>query len=732
MNKSPQGVYVNEADHNTATRLVDNALDGHGNLSGFIDFIEQNLLDAATAVPKEIDSSQEPENLVRRLRVFSQGGFRNDQENTPDNPISSLLARYEQVWEETSQLLPWTQRDSRDHAFAIYFHNRHPRLWAQDDLPGDATPQAFKTIAEALRTLRGETGDRHWVHTIAELSDLGTRIWRGNTLEVLLTEPKSKSTSFYLNPQAHELTLKVFGRDFFGWIERSLLRLLNNPKHWLLKEPELNFLEHGTALLDYQHAYWTKDDAQGLQEEIREFAALFDDIEDEDLTIEIWKPEYQFGGFSFTAAAFDSFSSGQYRLGAFQNSLVLAYRLGLTDLQQEVDLDDLRTRLLPAFLETYGLNRIGPERHLAYRILTTGDIPTLPTYVNNPIDYHIMNLFQQYALSVLPPAERDETRVHPAILATLSQPWVFPTQATLATYSNAKATKTPTGEWHITKGRTTHLTLTDAEAYWTARTLNAIHSTQPIRTMYFTEVHPEEEFLNWDPDHGTGEKTTNPIAWRRALESTAPNTKTINYKLGPDLIQRAKDQIMEAAPVPPAAPISAGILLNAELTDEALKSNGQFAHKLMSYTNHDFSDFTLNPEQLKSLRTILKTYRGHEPAKFHHKKISYAEYAWAYLEEGEEHILGSTYSETVRHIALEHAQAPNADYDSPFTWAIRQENRWDDNDLRQRLIQFAQTPDDERQSYAPRIDDPNFDPEPVIHAVNRYYDVYETAGISRT
>lgn len=747
MSKSPQGVYVNEVEHNRITRLVDNALDGHGNLSGFIDFIQQSLLQAANTPLDGIDYLH-GDKLTRKLSFQAQAAFRDESNNTRYDPPSRRLEKYEGIWKEILDHLPWTPRDGRDNAFALYLH-RHQ--WKQDDLPANNRQRRpFRSVGEALRGLQAaNTG--HYAHLQAALDaetvDVGLPLWQGNNLDVLLTEAKSKSTSFYLNPEAHELTLRIFGREFFSWIERSLLRLLDNPQHWLHLEPELRFLEHGSALIDYQHAYWDQRDANDLKQELKEFVADDPDWDDnEKPTLDIWIPEAQFypsqylpteGGFSWYSAREEDFVQPQNRLGAFQDSLVLAYRLGLTDLLQEVDTKAIKDQLLPAFLSIYDLDRIAPERRIAYHILQHRGIPTLPTYVNTANDYHVMKLFQQYAHTVLPDDEKTDNRVHPAVLATLSQPWIFPTRTTLETYANATIEKTATGMWQISKGNTIQLNLTDSEAYWTAKTLNSIFSTQPIRTMYYTDTNPEGDFHLYESEEDEANRTLNHLAWRQTLNSMPQKSKRIRYKLGPELIRKAKDLITTNGPaIGPRTPISAGALLIAELTDQTLQANGRFITEFKKRTIHDFSDFMLEPEQHSTLTRLLEQFRKHHVPGFHKTSIQFKswhreelKYVWAYHHDDTEYTLGATYKESIKKIALTHANYPEDNFRGPFTWAIRQPHRWNEKELHDHLTAAAQTPQEERDHNMPIINNAQFDPKPIIQAVIRYYQVCDSAGI---
>lgn len=759
MSRSPQGVYLNEAHHNRVTRLVENALDGHGSLSGFIDFVEQALLRASESAPDEqggvasaasrssvaasggAQQESEPspeEKAYRKLRygAGSELGFRGES-NTPLDPPSERLAYYERAWGEVLEFLPWEAEDPRSHVFALLLHSRSPRLWLHDHVSDDSG-QAFPAISSALRSLKDAASGPPARSLVREFSDFGTALWRGNRLDVLLGEPKSKSTSFYLGSRAHELTLQLFGRDLFGRLERGLLRILDNPEHWLLREPQLRFLEHGTALLDYQQPSWDYVDAGDFESDLDGLADIesvlatdgltaLQQVENDDLSY-----KFLFDGFSWNVRnEGQSWWTGPRRLAAFEDSLILAYLLGLVDLRESFDVEatSIKARLLPAFLERYGLDRLGPERQLAYHVLKTPAIPVLPTYVDNAVEYHLLKLFQQYALEVLPEGEREAERVHPAVLATLSQPWVFPTKTTLESYGNANATKTATGDWLITKGKKVLLKMSDAEAYWTARTLNAITTAQPKQTSSFDHSAAEHFFLEEDEKHGEGPKTVNAEAWLRALEATHPDIQSITYKLGPQLLERARKQIGKAGSFPsPSSPVSAGVLLNAELTDEALGSDGRFYEAFRQNAFQDFSDFTLTAEQTEALRSIVRLVHGHSPAGFHRTCNKNGQHAWAYTVADEEHSLSNTFSGSVWTCAWNYrGSLENDDLRRIFDWITgTRQDLSDEKALIEKIRTLGHEGENSHGVY--EAIDPNIDPAPAIEAARHYAAVYELAG----
>src|SRR5690606_15470126 len=190
----------------------------------------------------------------------------------------------------------------------------------------------------------------------------------------------------------------------------------------------------------------------------------------------------------------------EYYVTNFENTLALAAELGVLSSTRDMnDPERRRSRLLQAFLERYQLQQLGPERRLAYRVIRSADLPADRTFVTNAVDYHLLRLLQAYALSALPEDQREERRVHPMALATLAQPWVFPTKATLEAYGNVKAVKNAAGKWELTSGRNTVIELSDAEAYWTGKALNAVLSTQPGRTLTRKLVARREEELSYLP-----------------------------------------------------------------------------------------------------------------------------------------------------------------------------------------------------------------------------------------
>lgn len=586
--------------------------------------------------PHWLELPDDSESVDAALREMNASATHFQQQDTSDS--GSRADRYETAWAKLQGMQPWLSDGSQADAFALFLHSTHDAIWKSSGNRHRGFEDFDRAILHMNELAEGKLGPRN-------TANAGTQIWRGNTLEVLLEDPKSKSTSFYLNPEAHELSIRLLGRGFFDRAESGLLEILDNPGHWLKFEPEFRFLEHGTALLDYQKAHWSEDDAESLWQLPANMGEFYPHLTQAQLVkLNTHQKEHEEVN-SFTWQSSFHFES--------RDVLRLAYKLGVTDLRQAVDVESLRAQLLPAFMEQFRLSRIGPERELAFAVMSGADLPDATRFVTNAVDYHLLRLFQQYALTVLPSDQKTDTRVHPAILATLSQPWVFPTRTTLESYSNCSATKTPTNQWEIKKGKKTHLVLTDAEAYWTGQTLNALFTTQPLRTgeSFYKEDTYAHEFYRGDTRLADEVE-----AWHLTLQDLHPDISRINIPLGPTIIERARQQITRGNSAPGAnPPASAGMLFAVQLTDESLKSNGQFLDRFLHRSFSDFSDYHLSPKRVTTLQKLVNKTRGHHPASFHRAIDENGRSAWAYTINGNEFHLGGNFHTSMEALAITYA-----------------------------------------------------------------------------
>lgn len=568
MSKSPQGVYVNEATHNRVSMLVENALDGHGTLAGFVAYLEE-ALSGATHDPdllvfdreRRKSGVLEPIRDRERMRRFDDApkdGFGvapTDSEDAAAVARASLEA-YEAAWRDLGETMPWGEADPRSHVVALYLLRGDPRLWQHDkayDAPRVRHYTLYSELSELLDLRHPERALRYDEFE-ADGQEPPTLLWRDGSVEALLEPAKNRSTSFYLDPEAHDLALKAFGRDLFDRLERGLRRLLDNPRHYLQAlQPHFNFLEHGPALGDYR---W-----RDMKPEHQE------------LMLE-WLSERLAGGL-WRRGSDDAPGVDEPPAVPGENNLSLAAYLGvLEDPRTLREQDSERSNLVQAFLERYRLQRLAPERDLAYQVIRGVDLPTDRTFVSNAVDYHLLKLFQAYALTVLPADQREERRVHPMTLATFAQPQLFPTRVTLEAYGGVKALKNAWGGWELVSGRKTALELSDAEAYWTAQALNAVLSTQPYRTSTQKLVDLLASSVHGDDD-------INPFGHIWATTVTELTGKTrIKIALGLPVVERALEGVRRAGERPD--PIAVGLELTAQLTDEALRANGKFTEAFLA------------------------------------------------------------------------------------------------------------------------------------------------------
>jgi hypothetical protein len=672
--KKPQGIYANEATHAQVSRLVENALDEHGTLAGFIDYIEQALWEASIEAAVFEESPETESHKAVRAYTDTAKDFTNPGTGPTRNKgksVADRLAIYEESWVQLSEFLPWTAEDSKAHAFGLHLLTRDPRLW-EFDSAHDVQPLSGWHPTSLTGLLQNFVQAGKGKPTHGQQGKTYPVIWRGDTLEVILDEPKAKSTSFYLETEAHGLTINLFGRGFFERVERGLRRILDNEEHWIPHlEPHFRFLEHGLALLEYEPQTWSEEDAEQLKEELERNAQMDDsDPVDQEAVTRL----FTFGGFSWQAQDMLRIDVG-YRLSAFQNALLLAHHLGVVDLTAgPVDLDRIRTNLPPIFLERYGLHRLGPERALAYRVIRNADwmFYAMPNYITNAVDYHLLKLFQAYALQVLPSEEQQAVRIHPATLATLSQPWVFPTRTTLEWYSNTKVQKVLGGTWQLNKSKKTLLELSDQDSYHAARALNAVFTTQPSRTKTADVLEAEQYFNAHYGDPNIGDQEIRwPQAWAKTVNLLQERERvTFRRVLSPALISRTRDTLDRPRNGSRDA-IGAGLVLMAELADELIaEGNGQFLNAFLQRVAYDVSPFLLLPPQEHALRSLIRLTRGHEAESFERATNKSNSTVWAYANGNGEQFLENTFSDSMRMLAMEHAGAPEGTSKRLFDLAV--------------------------------------------------------------
>lgn len=569
MTKSPQGVYVNEATHNRVSRLVANALNGHGTLAGFMAFVEE-AISAATEWDLLVERNRGDLDHMRDHEVMHafndapKDGFGASPQDSDSSRLAAkaALSAYEAAWGVLASSMPWKQDDARTEVAALFLLRGDYRVWLYDRAYDNPRPQRSSLYEEL-----GEMWEvRHQVG--AQLDELmgltapktaePTLIWRGNAVEALLEPAKNRSTSFYLDPEIHDLAIRMFGRELFERIERGLHRLLSTPHHIHQLEPHFNFLEHGTAIIQYQHRPTEQKDRA--------------------LLLSVVAAEHAERRLPLGGRGLRWSGPLGYYLATQENSLMLALELGLAgSIDVTIGRGQTGSAMLSAFLERYRLPQLGPDRSLAYRVIIHTDLPTDRTFVTNAFDYHLLRLFQEYAHSVVPEGEQEESRTHPMTLATLAQEWVFPTKATLESYGNVKVSRTAVGNWEARGGRSDLLTLSDADAYWTAKALNAVLPLMPHQTITGELLERWEDVVGRDfPEYIDDHLFAR--AWVDSLAELGHQGR-VKLPLGRHILNGVVAAVRQAGDRPDV--VSIGVKLVAELTDEALGHGGKFKQDFM-------------------------------------------------------------------------------------------------------------------------------------------------------
>src|SRR5690606_25170797 len=245
----------------------ENALDGHGTLAGFVAHLEEALSEATEdqemlVIRRGEWEAFKPMRDRERMRRFDDapkdgfGAAPGDSESAVKVARAGLEA-YEAAWRELGEAMPWGEADARSHVVALFLLSGDPRLWQHDlahDSPRARHSSLYSKLGRLLDLRHPERAIYGYGTGQAEPEGPGepTLLWRGGSVEALLEPPRNRSTSFYLDPEAHDLAIRAFGRDLFDRTERGLRRLLDTPHHFLALEPHFNFLEHGPALVDYQ------------------------------------------------------------------------------------------------------------------------------------------------------------------------------------------------------------------------------------------------------------------------------------------------------------------------------------------------------------------------------------------------------------------------------------------------------------------------------------------------
>lgn len=524
--RGPQSVYLDEGRHDRVSRMVANALGNKGSLPRFFAFVEDRTFERFGSLTSGSDS----ESISRLDHAFGRSGARLALRDLAHSSPATLLHpidTYLEAWKKVQEHLPWfSENPTAAHVLALTLLTPHQELWKvlplkqpgvlrKDMLVAPPTlgperggPQSYEEVVYGL-------GSKTW-QPYQESADEVAVVWQRGRVDFLRGGDKQRSVSLYLSARAHEFFYNIFGNAFFQRIEFALDFKLNDQPNWIDIAPEGAFLEHGSELFDLDGSHWplewkkaeTQNDA-GLEQEANFVGDVlapqlppepFADEVDPDYPIDLqystemkWEStddapffpiqeENSRDGLSYADVPTWKMTDEMltHPLHPFE-SLRLAHRLGLLTLETP-NLDGVKTDITARFIDHYHLKHLTPSDGTAYHILKQRGIPEEQPYYLNAVDFHLFELFRIYARETFP--ERGPDRSSLGVLATLAQPWLFPTRNTLEAFSGHRVRKARTGSWRFSKARSVELELTNAEAYGVARCL------EQVASFYYEEDQP--------------------------------------------------------------------------------------------------------------------------------------------------------------------------------------------------------------------------------------------------
>lgn len=515
--RGPQSVYLDEGRHDRVSRMVANALGNKGSLTRFFGFVEDKTFEHFGS--RTFGSESELTSGMDLARGYSEAesALRDLAHSSPATllrPIDSYL----EVWKKVEEHLPWySENPAAAHLLALTLLTPHQELWKVPPLkqpgllrkdmlvdpptlePEHDGPQSYEEVVYGL-------GSKTW-QPYQETADEVTVVWQRGRVDFLRDGDKQRSVSLYLSARAHEFFYNIFGNAFFQRLEFVLDFMLNDQPNWIDIAPEGAFLEHGSELFDLDGSDWppewkkakTQNDASSEQKvnfvadvltpqslPPEPFAVELDPnfpIEAQYPTEMEWESADDAPFFPIQEeSSQDGLSSVNvpiwritdemitHPLPAFE-SLRLAHRLGLLTLETP-NLDRVKADITARFIDHYHLKHLIPSDGTAYHILKQLGIPEEQPYYLNAVDFHLFELFRIYARETFP--ERGPDRSSLPVLATLAQPWLYPTRNILEAFSGHRVRKTRTGSWRFSKARSLELELTNAEAYGVARCLERV------------------------------------------------------------------------------------------------------------------------------------------------------------------------------------------------------------------------------------------------------------------
>ncbi len=512
--RGPQSVYLDEGRHDRVSRMVANALGNKGSLTRLFGFVEDKTFEHFGGLTFGSGSESTSGCSVGGPKA---GDALWDLAHSSPAALLRPLDSYLETWRKVERELAWfPENPAAAHVLALTLLTPNQELWKVPPLkqpgilrknmlvapptlgPERGGPRSYEEVVYGL-------GSKMW-QPHRQTADEVTVVWQRGRVDFLRDGDKQRSVSLYLSARAHEFFYNIFGNAFFQRLEFVLDFMLNDQPNWIDAAAEGAFLEHGSELFELDGSYWPLVLMKAKTQygpELERKLTVKDVLSPPSRYTDELAPDNSFA-VELEATFWEKLSPEQEensqddlssrnvptwettdemlldRLPAF-GSLRLAQRLGLLTIKTP-NLDKVRTDITARFIDHYHLKHLTPSDGTAYHILKQLGIPEEKPYYLNAVDFHLFELFRIYARETFP--ERGPDRSSLPVLATLAQPWLYPTRNTLEAFSGHRVRKTRTGNWRFSKARSVELELTNAEAYRVARCLEG------VATFYYEEDQP--------------------------------------------------------------------------------------------------------------------------------------------------------------------------------------------------------------------------------------------------
>lgn len=507
MPRKPIGVYLDQAHWYTASRMVKQALDGAGDLLGFISFLEQEALH------------------LKNMSDVSQG------------VISAWASEWTPIYERQSKFSKngsWSDFLSKTADYAVFFDNLQTKVGMESKVLHLLGLYILdKSLPKGLASIAVDECKPHLpkiatnIQKILELiqSDPGGTslkpiqvVWKKDRIEIYPPGVRlDRSQSLYLDSTAHRFFTESFGGNALNLIVGQIVRGLGNPKNRIKGahsfDVELSRLGAVTGVFDedceeilsaYLLSMAREKDVSGQIS--RETAKTFVNYLINPERFERDLPESIQRELDKLNLTLEKVSpKGSWNRYSSRRALMIFFELD-HDIPSRANLAKIFSRLASSVSSkdlyggTWNANEKGQEVH------------------PNPVAYHVLRLFQEYARQVLP--DSIPGRTDAAVLCSLAQlPYLEdPAEMTsprevLEIWTGKDVDMLPSGDWRIATGKETGLVFTGelvqtwlvvlAEALGDADSLNTLRELIGLEQRSTLRIGPA--FLQYLFDQSVGE-----------------------------------------------------------------------------------------------------------------------------------------------------------------------------------------------------------------------------------